>query len=82
MSVEADLSISGCTVFVRLLDEGTAVYRPVRARPAGDGAYQLDRPIDYDPDNETWEFLPGSIVACESQHLNGETVPVAVRLCR
>ena len=80
MSVETDSSTSGSVVFVRLLDEGTVVYRPVQAQLVGGGAYRLIGPADYDPDDEAWEFPPGSIVTCELRNFGGETVLVAVRL--
>ena len=80
MSVETDSSTSDPVVFVRLLDEGTVVYRPVQAHPVGDGAYQLAKPADYDEADETWEFPPASIVMCESRPLSGEAVLVAIHL--
>lgn len=53
------------TVYVNLLDEGTPTIRPTSAEVLGDNRYKL-LPTDwYDPEDETWEFLPGSIVTCE-----------------
>lgn len=48
------------TIHVRLLDEGTDVWRPVKARPLGDGAFELAN--DPVPPDESWEFGPGATV--------------------
>lgn len=49
-------------IHVRLMDEGTEVFRPTRALDLGEGRFQIQAPADYDPELETWEFVPGSIV--------------------
>ena len=49
------------TVYVALLDEGTAVWRPVPAEPLGMGLFCLAGVV---PDGESWEFLPGETVRC------------------
>jgi len=49
------------TIYVRLLDEGIEVFRPVQALYIKEQSYSiLDH--DYDPETETWEFLPGTVV--------------------
>lgn len=63
----------GQTVLVRLLDEGTTVYRPVWAARVTAGVYRLETRADYDPGDETWEFPPGSAVVCERRQVGGET---------
>jgi len=65
-------------VFVRLLDEGTTVYRPVNGVAISDAICQLETKEDYDQDIEQWEFPPGSTVFCETRVLQGELVLVAV----
>ena len=45
-------------VFVRLLNEGTSVFRPTSAVDCGDGRFRLLTPDDYDPVDEQWEFPP------------------------
>jgi hypothetical protein len=67
------------TVFVFLEDEGTNVWRPTQAQRLADGTYRLLPPADYDPDDEKWEFPPGSIVRCERRKLSGRQKLVAVR---
>jgi hypothetical protein len=51
-------------IFVRLLDEGVDVWRPVQAEPLHGDIYRiLDQP--YDRETERWEFTPGDEVVCE-----------------
>lgn len=65
-------------VFVQLLDEGTVVYRPTEAVDLGSGRYRLLPTPDYDPDDETWEFLPNTVVVCSFRTFsNGEARLVA-----
>lgn len=45
-------------VYVRLLDEGTDVWRPAPAAPQADGTFEIEAPDDYDPKTENWEFPP------------------------
>ena len=54
-----DLSI----VHVRLLDEGTDVWRPVGAERMGETTYRLAD--DAIPADERWSFQPGDIVVVE-----------------
>ncbi len=68
------------TVFVKLLDEGTDVWRPVPAEDLGDLRYRLGEPSHYDPSTETWEFPPGALVDCEMQLLSDGPTLVAKRL--
>ncbi len=53
------------TVFVPLCDEGTPTLRPTQAIPLGGDLYKILPTPDYDPEDETWEFLPGSVVRCD-----------------
>ena len=67
-------------IHVALLDEGVPVWRPVPARRLADGSYLLDKPKDYDPNLETWEFPPGATVICEPRVTRDGKILVAVRL--
>jgi hypothetical protein len=55
---------SGTEVYVKLLDEGVDVWRPVPATKQPDGSFRLCRPQWYDPQTETWEFPPNTRVRC------------------
>ncbi|SFW11659.1 hypothetical protein SAMN05216414_101291 [Nitrosovibrio sp. Nv17] len=72
--------MSTATVYVRLLDEGTDVFRPTEAERTSDGFYRLFPTSDYDPGDEHWEFLPGELVKCEFVKLHGGERLVAVAL--
>jgi hypothetical protein len=58
-------------VYVRLLDEGTDVWRPVRAKRLPNGTFELGEPEDYDPETELWEFLPHARVKCVATNFAG-----------
>jgi hypothetical protein len=62
-------------VHVALLDEGTAVWRPVAAEPIEPGLYRLLGPV---PDGERWEFVPAAVVRCEWRVLSGGAALVVV----
>lgn len=66
------------TVYVRLLDEGVGVWRPVEAARTETGFEILA--TDHDPDAETWEFVPGQVVHVESRSIGGQSVLAAVCL--
>jgi hypothetical protein len=63
---------------VKLLDESTDGWRPVPAEDLGLGRYRLLPTDDYDPEDETWEFLPGTVAICEPRQLSGGIHLVAV----
>lgn len=52
-------------VYVRLLEEGTSALRPTQAIPLTDTFYKLLPSPGYDPADEKWELLPGTIVRVE-----------------
>lgn len=63
MSVDQDTNTDR-TIYVRLLDEGTDVWRPVVATELSDGTFRLAEPDGYDPKVEVWEFPPHTRVRC------------------
>ena len=68
-------------LYVRLLDKGSEVSRPTLAHEVGGGLYKLFPTPDYDTDNESWEFVPGSMVRVEERSNSaGETFLLAVKL--
>jgi len=67
-------------IWVRLLDEGTNVYLPVLAEVLDDNIFRLLASDDYDPEDERWEFLPGSLVRCVQERRDGGTVLIADHL--
>lgn len=51
-------------IYVQLLDEGSIeVFRPVQAIAISKNEYKILGFDDYDPETETWEFVPGTVVS-------------------
>jgi hypothetical protein len=53
-------------IYITLLEEGTPTARPTQAENLGNGTYKVLPTPNYNPENEVWEFLPGSIVRCKN----------------
>ncbi|MGC4029015.1 MAG: hypothetical protein QM696_09105 [Steroidobacteraceae bacterium] len=51
------------TIYVRLLNEGVDVWRPVQALRRAGGVFLIVSKND-DPELEDWEFPSGSLVRC------------------
>ena len=66
-------------VYIRLLDEGSEAARSAEAVDLGNGLFRILSPPDYAPDDEHWEFPPGSIVRCEPKNFEGMEYLLAVR---
>lgn len=60
------------TIYIQLLDEGSIAYRPTKGEEICPGIYKVLPTNDYNPDDEKWEFLPGTFVNCEMKALTGE----------
>ena len=69
------------TIHVRLLDEGTDCWRPTQAELVEAGIYRLLPTTNYNPDDESWEFLPGTLVRCQTLMLSEGSKVVAVAVC-
>ena len=69
-------------VYVQLLGEGTTVFRPTKALRIRADVVQLLATDDYDPEDEDWEFKPGSIVRIEKHKLSDGKYYVAVSAAR
>lgn len=57
-------------VYVELLDEATPTLRPAAAVPVENNLYRLLANADYDPEDEDWDFLPGSLVRLEKEPIS------------
>jgi hypothetical protein len=65
-------------IYVVLLEEGTDTIRPAQAIVVGEGLYKLLPTQKYDPEDEIWEFPPGSIVKAEVKRTDeGEDILIA-----
>ena len=65
-------------IYIKMLNEGTMVYRPVPAYKIEDRIYKVQGFDIYDPEDEVWEFPPGTLVLVEEQKDDGDTVLVAI----
>jgi len=63
------------SIYMPLLDEGTEVYRPIKAESFGDGRYCVLGPV---PADEVWTYMPGTIVRLRQKSVDGGSVTVAV----
>jgi hypothetical protein len=60
------------TIFIPLLDEGTAVWRPVTAVQVAANAYRIDATV-IPSDDERWAYSPGELVRCVRRDLSDAT---------
>jgi hypothetical protein len=66
-------------IFVRLLNEGTDVWRPTTGRRVDNMVFEVLPTPEYEYQDEDWEFVPGTIVECEEQQRGEDRIVVAVR---
>jgi hypothetical protein len=64
-------------IYVNLLDEGTRCSRPTKALTLGNGLFELLPTEGYNPEDEHWEFRPGTIVRGEETQRDGEAYLLA-----
>ncbi len=64
------------TIYIKLLDEGTEVYRPVKALKIEEGIFKI---LENQPEDELWEFKAGELVVCDYKKLEGEIFLVATK---
>ncbi len=74
----SNAEIKTITLYVRLLDEGTDCWRPTQGELVEEGIYRLLPTTNYNPDDESWEFLPGTLVRCQTLMLSEGDKVVAV----
>ena len=77
MSAEMASSTNVLTIYIPLLNEGTSVVRPTHAVKLGENLYRVLPTQDYHPNDEEWEFPPGSVVECVPEARSGREVLVA-----
>lgn len=78
MSAATASTTESARVYVRLLGEGTVAFRPSPGEFLTPGMVRLIAPPGYEPDDEDWEFKPGSVVRVELRRLGGADEFVAV----
>ena len=77
MSEEMATSTSIVPIYIPLLNEGTSVVRPTQGVKLSERVYRVLPTQDYDPDDEEWEFPPGSVVECTREIRSGQEILVA-----
>jgi hypothetical protein len=61
-------------IFIKLIDEGIEVYRPVDAELIEENIYRILK-TNHNCKNsalEEWEFLPNDIVECKTKKMKGD----------
>jgi hypothetical protein len=66
------------TIYVKILNEGTTVWRPVKAEKILNNVFKI---IDFPEHGEKWEFSPNTKVICALQEKSVGMVYVAVEKC-
>jgi hypothetical protein len=66
-------------IYVKLLDEGIDVWRPVEADLLRGEIYRVSEQ-PYDRESEVWEFEPGDVVVAELTESSGGPMLAATRL--
>ena len=61
------------TIYVALVDEGTEVYRPVKAEKVDEKTFKIVSK-NVDPKDEKWEFNMGDVVVCYEKELMNGTI--------
>ena len=51
-------------IYIPLLGEGVPVVRPAMGQKIKDNIFEVLESKQYDPEDEDWEFVPGSCVKC------------------
>jgi len=58
------------TIYIKLLGEGALAWRPVKAKRNVNGSFEIDPDVVV-PEDEHWEFMPGTNVLCKEQTFSG-----------
>lgn len=74
-------SMDKIVIYIRLLNEGVDVVRPTYGEFIANNIFRVLPTENYDPEDEEWEFLPGSIVECKRKTSpDGKEALLAVKL--
>ena len=64
-------------IYVNVLNEGVFVVRPADAIEISPNVYRILESNIYNPEDEDWEFLPGTTVECREELREGKKILVA-----
>lgn len=77
MSAETGSFTNVIEIFIPLLNEGTDVVRPTQGVVLEEDSFQVLATPNYNPNDEQWQFPPGSKVRCVKEIRSGREVLVA-----
>ena len=63
-------------IYIQLPEDEAA--RPTQGRMIADNIYEVLPTPDYDPEDEDWEFVPGTIVRCDERDFRGKKYVLAI----
>lgn len=66
------------TIYIRLLNEGTDVWRPVSATKIDNNIYRIEMTDQHEFEEENWEFEPNTLVYCEKKVLMDKECLIAL----
>lgn len=68
------------TIYINLLNEGSPCCRPTQGIWVSEMTYRVLPTENYDPDDEHWEFPPGSVVECRQERriIDGESIQITI----
>ena len=61
------MSVDFCEIWIPLRNEGTIAAKMTKGVSLPGDEYIVIMPDEYDPQDEEWEFLPGTIVKCRKE---------------
>ena len=67
-------------IYVKLLNEGTEVYRSVPAVEISTNTFKIGGYEMYNREDEEWEFPPGSIVRVQEKNSGNNNILIAVEV--
>jgi len=70
--------VSKSIIYIYLLDEGVDVWRPTEGEEIADMIFKVLPTQNYDPEDEHWEYPPGTLVHCSYKTLDDGEALVAV----
>jgi hypothetical protein len=77
-----DLDTDENVLYIKLLEEGTDVYRITKGIKVKNLTFKVLSTNKYDPSDEIWEFPPGKVVKCRETFRDGKIVYIAYKECK
>jgi len=63
-------------IYINLPEDEAA--RPTQAIAMGNNIFKVLATADYDPEDEVWQFVPGTLVRCQERNYRGMKYLLAV----